>query len=306
MDAFDPTGTSTFVNGEYVDGADAKVSVFDRGLTYGDGVFDSMPVVSRALFRPMEHLARLNRSAKALRLRMPYSEAELLEISLELVRRSTAADANLRIVLTRGDGRGFRPGDVMESDHPNVHAIVHPTPPLMGRRPGPPQAISLLTSLIVRKAPGSIGSHVKSLNYIESILAVQQAASAGMDDGIIIDFQGAVAECSASNLFAILGERLVTPTTRAALPGITRQTVLEIAAELDIEALERDIWPQELYLADAIFQTGSGAGIVPVGSIDGHTIESTDNALFKTVSDAYTAMTRDPRYVVAADARVPA
>ena len=135
---------------------------------------------------------------------------------------------------------------------------AYPFPPFLGSDP-----IKLFTSAVVRKAPRSLGAHVKSLNYLDGIIAKQQAGELGMHDAVMLDSLGAVAECTGANLFIIVGDTLVTPTTRAALPGITRRTVLELAAELGIEAVERDVWPAELHCADGAFVCGSGAGDRP-------------------------------------------
>jgi len=125
------------------------------------------------------------------------------------------------------------------------------------------------SAAIVRKAPRSLGSHVKSLNYLDGVVAKRQATAAGMQEAIMLDHLGAVAECTGANVFLVSGGTLVTPTTRSALPGITRRTVLELAAEQGVPAEERDVWPMELYATDAVFLTGSGAGIVRVAEVDG-------------------------------------
>jgi branched-chain amino acid aminotransferase len=150
----------------------------------------------------------------------------------------------------------------------------------------------------VRKAPRSLGSHVKSLNYLDAIVAKQQAKAGGLDDAIMLDHLGAVAECTSTNLFMVAGGILVTPTTRACLPGITRLTVLELAAELGIPAEERDIWPAELYAADAVFVTGSGAGIVPVGEVDGRPLATVGHPHVEALTEGYRSRTRDARYLV--------
>ena len=150
--------------------------------------------------------------------------------------------------------------------------MAYPFPPMLGTDP-----LRLLIGSVVRKAPRSLGAHVKSLNYLDAIVAKQQAKAAGLDDAVMLDALGAVAECTSTNLFMVVDGVLVTPTTRAALPGITRRTVLELASELDIAVEERDIWPMELYVADAIFLTGSGAGIVPVGAVDGRPVATSEH-----------------------------
>jgi branched-chain amino acid aminotransferase len=131
-------------------------------------------------------------------------------------------------------------------------------------------------------------------------MAKQQATASGAHDAVMLDVGGAVAECTGANLFAIVGDRLVTPTTRAALPGITRRTILEIAAEEGIEAEERDVWPMELYCADGAFVCGSGAGVVPVGSFDGRPVVEPAHPLIARIADAYRERTRraDHRFEV--------
>jgi branched-chain amino acid aminotransferase len=133
------------------------------------------------------------------------------------------------------------------------------------------------------------------------VLAKQQATAAGMQDAVMLDHLGAVAECSAANVFLVTGGELVTPTTRSALPGITRRTVIEVAAERGITVRERDVWPAELYTADAVFVTGSGAGVVPVAEVDGRPVATVDDEIARALADGYRERTRDPRYLVAID-----
>jgi branched-chain amino acid aminotransferase len=137
---------------------------------------------------------------------------------------------------------------------------------------------------------------VKSLNYLDAIVAKQQAGELGMHDAVMLDSLGAVAECTGANLFLVVDDALVTPTTRAALPGITRRTVLEIAAEEGIEATERDVWPMELHCADGAFVCGSGAGVVPIGSFDGRPVTQPEHPVIKRVQEAYRARTRNADY----------
>src|ERR687889_739591 len=225
---FDPSGLTAYVNGEYVDAGKASVSIFDHGFLYGDGVFEGMRVFDGGLFR-----------------------ADLLEIIGEVVRRSELQDAHVRPIVARGfGGPGIDPRNCPEQ---TVIVSAYPFPPFLGSDP-----IKLFTSAVVRKAPRSLGAHVKSLNYLDAIVAKQQAGELGLHDAVMLDALGAVAECTGANLFVIQGETLVTPTTRAALPGITRRTVLEMAAELGIETVQRDVWPAELHCADGAFVCGSG------------------------------------------------
>ena len=277
---FDPSGLTAYVNGEYVDAATASVSIFDHGFLYGDGVFEGMRVFDGGLFRAKAHMDRIERSARTIGLPMPVSKAELLDIIGEVVRRSELQDAHVRPIIARGfGGPGIDPRNCPE---PTLIVSAYPFPPFLGADP-----IKLFTSAVVRKAPRSLGAHVKSLNYLDAIVAKQQAGELGMHDAVMLDSLGAVAECTGANLFIVVGETLVTPTTRAALPGITRRTVLEIAAEEGIDAVERDIWPSELHAADGAFVCGSGAGIVPIGSFDGRPVTQPDHPLIERIQDGY-------------------
>ena len=288
MSGFDPAGLTVYVDGEYVDGAEARLSVFDHGLLYGDGVFEGMRVFGGALFRPRDHLARLERSARSLGIEIPLGADDLLDVICEVVARSGLEEAHVRPIVTRGFGA---PGlDPWRCERASVIVMAYPFPPMLGTDP-----LRLLIGSVVRKAPRSLGAHVKSLNYLDAIVAKQQAKAAGLDDAVMLDALGAVAECTSTNLFMVVDGVLVTPTTRAALPGITRRTVLEVASELGIAVEERDIWPMELYVADAIFLTGSGAGIVPVGAVDGRPVATSDHPYPATLTGAYRERTRDER-----------
>ena len=286
---FDPSGLTAYVNGEYVDAAKASVSIFDHGFLYGDGVFEGMRVFDGGLFRANLHMDRIERSARTIGLPMPVPKDELLGIIGEVVRRSELQDAHVRPIIARGfGGPGIDPRNCPE---PTLIVSAYPFPPFLGNDP-----IKLFTSAVVRKAPRSLGAHVKSLNYLDAIVAKQQAGELGMHDAVMLDHLGAVAECTGANLFIVVGDTLVTPTTRAALPGITRRTVLEIAAEEGIAAQERDVWPGELHCADGAFVCGSGAGVVPIGSFDGRPVVQPLHPIITRIQDAYKARTRDAAY----------
>jgi branched-chain amino acid aminotransferase len=283
---FDPSGLTAYVNGEYVDAAKASVSIFDHGFLYGDGVFEGMRVFDGGLFRAELHMARIARSARTIGLTAP---GDLLDVIGEVVRRSDLQDAHVRPIVARGfGGPGIDPRNCPEQ---TVIVSAYPFPPFLGSDP-----IKLFTSSVVRKAPRSLGAHVKSLNYLDAIVAKQQAGALGMHDAVMLDHLGAVAECTGANLFILVGDTLVTPTTRAALPGITRRTVLEIAAEEGIAAEERDIWPAELHCADGAFVCGSGAGVVPIGSFDGRPVVQPHHPIIARIQDAYKERTRSAAY----------
>lgn len=295
---FDPSGLTAYVNGEYVSGGAASVSIFDHGFMYGDGVFEGMRLFGGGLFRPRDHLARLQRSARSVGIEPPDAE-ELLAIICEVVRRSDLHDAHIRPIVTRGVGG---PGiDPRSCEATSLIVSAYPFPPFLGAEP-----IRLMTSAIARKAPRSLGAHVKSLNYLDGIMAKQQAIACGMDDALMLDGSGAVAESTGANVFLIRDGALVTPTTRAALPGITRRTVLEIAREEGIPAVEQELFPMDFYCADGAFVCGSGAGIVPVGSLDGRSVAEPRHPLIERLQALYRERTRRADHRVEVYAAVPA
>jgi branched-chain amino acid aminotransferase len=287
--SFDTTGLVAYVNGEYKPVSEAGVSIFDHGFLYGDGVFEGMRVFDGGLFRAELHMERIARSARSLGLALPVETDEILNIIGECVRRSELQDAHVRPIITRGFGG---PGiDPRLCPVPSLIVSAYPFPPFLGNDP-----IKLFTSSVVRKAPRSLGAHVKSLNYLDAIVAKQQAGALGVHDAVMLDSLGAVAECTGANLFIVVGDTVVTPTTRAALPGITRRTVLEICAEEGFETEERDVWPAELHCCDGAFVCGSGAGIVPIGSFDGRPVVQPHHPIIACIQDAYTARTRAAAY----------
>jgi branched-chain amino acid aminotransferase len=285
--AFDPSGLTAYVNGEFVAGGAASVSIFDHGFMYGDGVFEGMRCFDGGLFRPHDHLARLARSCRSVGLEPPDTD-ELLGVIAEVVRRSELSDAHIRPIVTRGQGGpGIDPRSCPEQ---SLIVSAYPFPPFLGADP-----IRLITSSVARKAPRSLGAHVKSLNYLDGIMAKQQAIAAGMDDALMLDHSGAVAESTGANVFMIRDDALLTPTTRAALPGITRRTVLEIAAEEGIPAHETELFPMDFYCADGAFVCGSGAGLVPVGSLDGRSLAQPSHPLVTRLQALYRERTRRPQ-----------
>jgi branched-chain amino acid aminotransferase len=289
--SFDPSGLTVYLDGEYVSGVEARLPIWDHGVLYGDGVFEGMRLFSGSLFRPFDHLARLSASARALGLELPLAGDALLDVICQVVVRSALEDAHVRPIVTRGFGA---PGlDPARCERSSLVVAAYPFPPLLGADP-----IGVIVSSFVRKAPRSVGAHVKSLNYVDAVLAKRQANAAGAGDAVMLDHVGAVAECTTANLFAVIGGTLVTPTLRSALPGITRRTVIEVAEEQGIPFEERDLWPMELYTADAVFLTGSGAGIVLVDEVDGNALATAGDPVVAAVRDGYWGCTRDPRYLV--------
>jgi branched-chain amino acid aminotransferase len=268
---------------------DARISVWDHGLLYGDGCYEGMRLRDGLLFRAREHLARLRRSARALDIDVPSADEEILDQVAAVAGANGIVDAHVRIVLTRGRGA---PGlDPRRSERPSLIVMAYPFPPLLGADP-----LRLIVSSIARKAPRSVDAQVKSLNYLDAILAKQQANAAAADDAIMLDGDGTVAEATSANVFVVRDGIVATPTTRAALPGITRRSVLELLVEEGVDPAVRDVTWGELYVGDEAFLTGSGVGIVPIGAVDGRSLAAAPGPVTRLVQEAYARRVADPAW----------
>jgi branched-chain amino acid aminotransferase len=254
-----------FIDGRFVKGDEAKISVYDHGLLYGDAVFEGIRTYNGKVFKLDEHLDRLFDSAQALAMEVPLTRGEFEQVIYRLLELNGLQEAHVRPIVTRGSGRlGLDP---RRSVRPTVIIIAVPMPPLLGEEP-----VRVITSGIRRKAPHSIDSKIKSVNYLDSVLAKLQANAVGADDAIFLDLNGFVAEATTENIFVIKKGQIFTPDVVAALEGITRATVMEEAAKLGHPVIVKNITYHELYTADEIFLTGTSAEIVPVKEIDGRII----------------------------------
>jgi branched-chain amino acid aminotransferase len=258
-----------WLDGKIVDGAEACIPVTDHGLLYGDGVFEGIRVYGGGVFRLDDHLRRLRTAARALGLRIPGDPGALEKIVLETAGAYGQPDAYIRLLITRGSGElGVDPGTCPE---PRVICIVdrvrlYPEEKLAG-------GIDLVTVNLRRPAADALDPRVKSLNYLNNVLAKREARLRGADEALILNAAGLVAEASVSNLFAVRGGALSTPpATDGALEGITRASVLEIAQTEGLSACERSLGRFDLLAADEVFLTGTGARIVPVATLDGEII----------------------------------
>ncbi len=258
-----------WLDGRVVDAGEARIPVLDHGLLYGDGVFEGIRIYGRRIFRLEAHLQRFANGARTLALELPGGTAGVREIVLETARAFGADEAYARLIATRGDGPlGIDP---TQCPQPRLICIVDRIAvyPEHKRAAG----IDLLTSSWRRPAADVLDPRVKSLNYLNNVLAKLEARQRGGDEALLLNGAGAVAETSVANVFAVRdGELLTPPSTDGALEGITRATVLEIAASLEIPARVRSIGRYDLLAAAEVFLAGSGAGLVPVRSLDGRAI----------------------------------
>src|SRR5438874_9744985 len=258
-----------YIDGKFYSEANAKVSVFDHGLLYGDGIFEGIRFYNGRVFRLEEHLARLWDSARSICLEIPMSMPEMTEALLETIRQNDLRDGYIRLVVTRGVGNlGLNP---TQCKHPSV-IIITATIALY-----PPEiyakGLTVVTVATRRTNPSALNPAVKSLNYLNNVMARIEANLAGADEALMLNDQGNVAECTADNVFIIKRGEIFTPPIHAgALRGVTRAVVFDIAAELGLKISETDISRHDVFIADECFLTGTAAEIIPVVKADGRVI----------------------------------
>jgi branched-chain amino acid aminotransferase len=258
-----------FLGDKLVDEADAKISVFDHGLLYGDGVFEGIRVYGGRVFLHQQHIDRLFESAKAIRLVIPMSPAEVISAVEKTVKANNITDGYVRLVVTRGAGSlGL---DIRKTSNPQV-IVIADTISLY-----PPETytkgMNLVTASTIRNHPGALSSRIKSLNYLNNILARIEGTDAGMVEALMLNHKGEVAECTGDNIFIVKNRVLMTPGLDAGiLEGITRNAVMQLAIEGGYEVLETSMTRHDLYVADEMFLTGTAAEVVAVVSLDGRKI----------------------------------
>lgn len=258
-----------YIDGKYYDKADAKVSVFDHGLLYGDGVFEGIRIYNGKVFRLKEHIERLYESAKAVLLEIPMTKEEMKAAVLDAVKANERKDGYIRLVITRGEGSlGLDPSSCKKATVIIIVSDIQLYPKEYYEK-----GIALVTVTSRRIPSECLDPRIKSLNYLNNIMAKLEAKQAGCLEAVMLNHQGFVAECTADNIFIVKEGRLLTPAAyHGALEGITRQTVMEIAEKISIKSEETTLAPYDLYTADECFMTGTGAEIVPVIKIDGRVI----------------------------------
>lgn len=258
-----------YFDGKYVDSNEAKVSVFDHGLLYGDGIFEGIRLYGGNVYRLDEHLERLELSARAIMLTLPLSRAELAFAVCETCRRNKLQDGYIRLVVTRGIGDlGLAPWSCAK---PTTFIIADKIS--LYPQEYYDNGLSIVTVPTRRIAPDALPPTVKSLNYLNNILAKIEAKQAGALEAIMLNAQGYVAECTADNIFAVQKGEIITPASSAgALKGITRSTVFDIAKEVGIPMREADLTRYDIWCADECFLTGTGAEVIPVVKLDGRVI----------------------------------
>ncbi|MEM1515888.1 MAG: branched-chain-amino-acid transaminase [Thermoproteota archaeon] len=259
-----------YINGEFYSKNEAKISVFDHGFLYGDGVFEGIRAYNGIVFKLKEHIDRLYESAHSIILNIPMTKEEMMNAVLEVLRRNNLRDAYIRLIVTRGVGDlGLDP---RKCSKPSVIIIAVPALRLYSeekRREG----IRVIMSWVRRDPVDTTSHEIKSLNYLNSILAKIEANNVGADEAIILDRSGFVCEATGENIFIVKDGKIYTPPrSSGALPGVTASVVKKIAAKLGYEVIEKNITVIELFNADEAFLTGTGAEIMPIKEVNGRKI----------------------------------
>lgn len=254
-----------WLDGTLVEESAAKISVFDHGLLYGDGIFEGIRFYNGRVFRLDEHIRRLFDSARAILLKMPWTAEELVQFTCDTIRANELTDGYVRLVVTRGRGElGLNP-------------YLCPTPSMfiiassiqLYPEEHYEKGLSIITCATRRPAPGALMPQVKSLNYLNNIMAKVEAMQSGALEAVMLNEQGYVAECTGDNLFIIKDGVLHSPyIADGALDGITRAVIIELAAKLDIPFTEKSMTRYDIYTADECFLTGTAAEVIPVVTLD--------------------------------------
>jgi len=280
-----------WIDGKLYDKADAKVSVYDHGLLYGDGVFEGIRVYNGKIFECPAHIDRLWASARAIRLNIPVSREQMCAAIEETVRANGFKDCYVRAVVTRGPGDlGINP---QKSPRPSVFIItdlisVYP-------REMYEKGIAIITSSVMRNHPNALSARIKSLNYLNNILAKIEANDAGVSEAVMLNHEGYISECTADNIFIVRAGEVQTPaTTEGILEGVTRAVMLKLCRRLNIPCVERRLERHDLYVADECFLTGTGAEVIPVSKIDNREVgNGQPGPITRRLIDAFRAYIRE-------------
>jgi branched-chain amino acid aminotransferase len=276
-----------YISGKFYCKEDAKISVYDHGLLYGDGVFEGIRSYGGKVFRLADHLDRLWESAKAIWLEIPMSKAEMTKAIEDTLAANGVEDGYIRVVVTRGAGtlgldpnRCSNPQVIVIADHIALYPKEYYE-----------NGLEIITVSVMRNHSAALSPRIKSLNYLNNILAKIDAQQAGAHEAIMLNAQGLIAECTADNLFVVRNGQLLTPSPQdGALEGITRGVILELAGEARIPAAEAHLSRYDLYTAEEAFVTGTGAELMPVIEVDGRTVgDGKPGPLTRRLLDAYRA-----------------
>ncbi len=279
-----------YINGQYFPKHEAKVSVYDHGLLYGDGVFEGMRAYGGRVFRLQQHLDRLYESARAIRLEIPIESAALSKAVDETVARNNLSDAYIRLLVTRGAGElGLDPAKTSDPQVIIIADRISLYPQELYDR-----GLEIVTASTIRNHPAALSPRIKSLNYLNNIMAKMEGLLAGCAEALMLNHNGEVAECTGDNIFIVRRGELITPPKDAGiLEGITRNAVIELAREHGLPVSEQTFTRYDIYVAEECFLTGSAAEVIPVIKLDGRSIgEGTVGPVTKQLHAAFHELVR--------------
>jgi len=281
-----------YIDGEYYPKSKAKISVYDHGLLYGDGVFEGIRAYDAVVFKLKEHIDRLYRSAHTIMLQIPLTKEEMTQVVLETLQKNSLKDAYIRLVVTRGAGDlGLNP---KKCSKPTIIVITDTI--ALHKSEAKEKGVTAMLSWVKRDPVDATTHEIKSLNYLNSILAKIEANISGFDEAICLDKNGFICEGVAENIFIIEKGKLFTPPSyTGALPGITAEAIINLARKLAYEVEEKNITPYELFTADEVFFTGTAAEIVPVREINKRQIgNGNPGPITKKLMEEFSKLVRDP------------
>jgi len=280
-----------YINGKLVEKQDAKISVFDHGLLYGDGVFEGIRAYNKLVFKLKEHIDRLYESAHTIMLDIPMTKSQMIKSVIDTIRANKLEDAYIRLIITRGEGDlGLDPRKC--KGNATVIIIVDKIalyPDSLYKR-----GLEIVTVPTFRNLPEALNPQLKTLNYLNNILAKIEAINAGAEEAIMLDHLGYVAECTGDNIFIVRKNHIYTPPQcMGTLRGITRDTVLDIASKMKIAVHEHVLTRHEVYISDECFLTGTAAEIIPVVKVDGRRIgDGKPGEITKKLTDQFKKLTK--------------
>ncbi len=254
-----------YINGEYFGKDNAKISIFDHGFLYGDGVFEGIRSYNRLVFKLNEHIDRLYDSAQAITMKINLSKKEMIKAVLDTLKVNKLDDAYIRLIVTRGIGDlGLDPRKCKDSSIIIITDKIELYPEKFYKK-----GLNLIIASTRRTAPEALNPQIKSLNYLNNILAKIEAVNSGCEEALMLSSSGYVTECAGDNIFIVKGNSLITPPPDIGiLKGITRICVMDIAKKSNMEVTEKKLTKKDLFAADECFLTGTAAEVIPVASID--------------------------------------
>lgn len=282
-----------YIDGEFYPKSQAKISVYDHGLLYGDGVFEGIRVYNGVVFKLKEHVDRLYRSAHAIMLQIPLTKDEIIKAVVEALRKNNLKDAYIRLLVTRGVGDlGLDPRKC-----PKPTVIIITDKIAIYKTDVKEKGITTVISWVRRNPVDTTTHEIKSLNYLNSVLAKIEANINGVDDAICVDKNGFISEGSGENVFIVKNGKIYTPpSSTGALQGITAAVVMRLARKLGYEVIEKNITPFELFVADEVFLTGTAAEIAPVREVNKRQIgDGKPGPITRRLLDEFLKLVQDPR-----------